>query len=265
MGVVIMLLRWERAVMEHCSKDHRGTSFQSCQTEGMTTPPPGRAARTERRGDALSKPRIVGAAIEMLDAGGASALTFRALAARLATGSGAIYWHVANKDELLAAATEDVIARAMDQVIDRAEPRDAIRAIALGVFDAIDAHPWAGTQLAGEPWQDAMLHVFEKIGGQLQALGVPRAAQFDSVSAVVSYLIGLAAQYAAGARHVPRDTDRSDFLASIAAQWTSRLDRATHPFVHQVAAELPGHDDREQFLAGIDLILAGIETARGSR
>jgi hypothetical protein len=29
-----------------------------------------------------------------------------------------------------------------------------------------------------------------------------------------------------------------------------------------MAAQLPGHDDREQFLAGIDLILAGIATAR---
>jgi hypothetical protein len=29
-----------------------------------------------------------------------------------------------------------------------------------------------------------------------------------------------------------------------------------------VAAQLPEHDDREQFLAGIDLILAGMETVR---
>ncbi len=71
--------------------------------------------RTERRADALSKERIVEAAIEILDADGESALTFRALAARLATGSGAIYWHVANKNELLAAATDDVIARVMTE------------------------------------------------------------------------------------------------------------------------------------------------------
>jgi len=32
--------------------------------------------------------------------------------------------------------------------------------------------------------------------------------------------------------------------------------------VHQVAAQLREHDDREQFLAGIDLILAGITTVR---
>jgi hypothetical protein len=35
-----------------------------------------------------------------------------------------------------------------------------------------------------------------------------------------------------------------------------------YPFVHQVAAQLPEHDDGEQFLAGIDLILAGITTVR---
>jgi hypothetical protein len=44
---------------------------------------------------------------------------------------------------------------------------------------------------------------------------------------------------------------------AVAAQWT-QLDPAQYPFVRQVAPQLPGHDDREQFLAGIDLILAGI-------
>jgi AcrR family transcriptional regulator len=47
--------------------------------------------RTERRTDALSKERIVETAIEILDADGESALTFRVLTARLATGTGAIY------------------------------------------------------------------------------------------------------------------------------------------------------------------------------
>ena len=118
----------------------------------MATP----AKRTERRTDALSKERIVEAAIEILDAEGESALTFRALAARLATGSGAIYRHVANKSELLAATTDDVIARVMTEVASGAEPREAIRAVALGMFDAIDAHPWVGAQLSREPWQSSV-------------------------------------------------------------------------------------------------------------
>jgi AcrR family transcriptional regulator len=216
-----------------------------------------RARRAERRTDALSKERIVAAAIEILDADGENALTFRALAARLATGSGAIYWYVASKSELLTAATGEVIAQVMTEVISGTEPQQAIRAMALGVFDAIDAHPWVGTQLSGEPWQDAILQILEGVGGQLQALGVPERAQFDCASALLNYILGLAGQYAAGARLLPRETDRSAFLGTVAARW-AQLDPAQYPFVRQVAARLPGHDDRDQFLAGINLILAGI-------
>ncbi|MGC1282080.1 MAG: helix-turn-helix domain-containing protein [Streptosporangiaceae bacterium] len=220
-----------------------------------------KAKRAERRTDALSRERIVAAAIEVLDAGGESALTFRELAARLATGSGAIYWHVASKNDLLTAATDDVIARVMTGVVSSAEPQEVIRAIALGVFDAIDAHPWVGTQLSREPWQATVLQILEGVGGQLHALGVPDRAQFDCASALVNYILGLAGQYAAAARLLPRETDRSAFLATIVARW-SQLDPAKYPFVHQVATQLPGHDDRGQFLAGIDLILVGITTIR---
>ncbi|MGC2774389.1 MAG: TetR/AcrR family transcriptional regulator C-terminal domain-containing protein [Bradyrhizobium sp.] len=217
--------------------------------------------RTDRRADALSKQRIVDAAIEILDADGESALTFRALSARLATGSGAIYWHVADKNDLLAATTDEIIARVMTDVLSGAEPREAIRAIALGVFDAIDAHPWVGAQLHREPSRPAMLQICEGIGGRLQALGVPDRALFDAASALVNYILGVAGQNAANARLIPRGTDRSAFLATVAAQW-AQLDPAEYPFVRRVATQLRDHDDREQFLAGIDLILAGIGTVR---
>ncbi|WAC58296.1 TetR family transcriptional regulator [Gordonia sp. SL306] len=217
--------------------------------------------RNERRSDALSKERIVEAAIEILDTDGESALTFRALTARLATGSGAIYHHVANKNDLLVAATDDVIARAVTDVAEETDPREAIRGIASGVFDAIDAHPWVGTQLSREPWQSAIMQIFEGIGQQLQALGVPERAQFNSASALVSYILGLAAQYSAGARLLARETDRSAFLATVTERWMQG-DPANHPFLRQVATQLPEHDDREQFLAGIDLFLAGVTTVR---
>jgi AcrR family transcriptional regulator len=222
-----------------------------------------RTQRAERRADALSKERIVEAAIEILDADGESALTFRALTARLATGSGAIYWHVANKDELLTAAANDVIACVMTDVASDAEPREVIRAVALGVFDAIDAHPWVGTQLSREPWQSAMLQIFEGIGGQLQALGVPERAQFDSASVLVNYILGVAGQNAANARLHAHESDRTAFLGTVAALW-AQLDSEEYPFLHQVATQLAEHDDREQFLAGIDLILAGITNSRSS-
>ena len=220
-----------------------------------------RTQRTERRADALSKERIVEAAIEILDAEGEDALTFRALAARLATGSGAIYRHVANKDELLAAATDGLITRAMAGVVSGAEPRAAIRSSALAVFDAIDAHPWVGTQLSREPWQPALVQIFEGLGRPLQALGVPARAQFDSATALVNYILGCAGQNAANARLFPGETDRSAVLAAVAARW-AQLDPVQHPFVRRMATELADHDDRQQFLAGVDLILAGMASVR---
>jgi AcrR family transcriptional regulator len=216
-----------------------------------------RAQRTTRRSDALSKERIVQAAIGILDADGESALTFRALAARLSTGAGAIYWHVDNKSDLLAAATDDVIARVMTDVVSDAQPREAIRVISLGVFDAIDVHPWVGTQLSREPWQSAMLQIFEGIGGQLPALGVPERALFDCASALVNYVLGVAGQNAANARIHAHGPGRAEFLGMVAARW-AQLDPEQYPFVHQVATQMSEHDDRDQFLAGIDLILAGI-------
>lgn len=212
--------------------------------------------RNPRRADALSKERIVEAAIEILDRDGQDALTFRALAARLATGSGAIYWHVANKRDLLAAATDHVFSRAMAGAVGETEPREAIRATALGVFDAIDTHPWVGTQLPTEPWS-ALLQLFENVGSQVQALGVPETAQFNCASTLVNYILGMAQQNAANARLVPQETQRTAFLAAVTARWTEH-DPAEYPFVHQVAAQLREHDDRDQFLAGVDLFLAGI-------
>jgi AcrR family transcriptional regulator len=222
-----------------------------------------KAQRTPRRADALSKERIIEAAAEILDTDGETALTLRALTARLNTGYGAIYHHVANKSDVLAAATDDVIARVMTGVVIDADPQEALRAVALGLFDAIDAHPWVGAQLSREPWRPALLEIYESIGRLLDALRVPERAHFDAAGALVNYVLGVAGQNAANARAAIAhgETDRSVFLATVAARW-SQLDPDKYPFVHKAATQLPEHDDREQFLAGVDIFLAGIATLR---
>ncbi|MFI5845738.1 TetR/AcrR family transcriptional regulator [Catenuloplanes sp. NPDC051500] len=210
-------------------------------------------ARTE----ALSRERIVGAAVELLDTAGENGLTFRALSTHLKTGAGAIYHHVANKDELLVAATDGVLARAMASDEAGGSPEDAIRALALAVFDAIDAHPWIGTQLTRTGSQPAMLRLFERVGGHLRALGVPAGTQFGAASALLLYISGVAAQNAAMARDAEPGLDRRAFLESI----STTPDPAAFPFLHAMSTQLRDHDDRTQFLTGIDLILAGVAAA----
>jgi AcrR family transcriptional regulator len=220
----------------------------------MTT----RTPRSTRRSDALSRDRIVEATIEVLDATGEAGLTVRALTAHLSTGRGAIYHHIVNKEELLAAAADDVMARVTAAAGDD-DPEQAIRALALGIFDAIDAHPWVGTQLSHEPWQPAVLRIWKSLGSQLQRLGVPGPARADAGSALVNYVLGAAAQYAAGARRVTSDADRKAYLQTLAAQWAQH---DPDPIVQDAASQLHEHDDREQFLAGVDIFLTGITARR---
>jgi AcrR family transcriptional regulator len=218
--------------------------------------------RTPRRTGGLSRELIVKTAAELLDADGETALTLRALTARLNTGYGAIYHHVANRSDLLAAATDDIIAGVMTSVVIDADPREALRAVALGLFDAIDAHPWVGAQLSREPWRPALLEVYESIGSLLDALGVPEQALFDAAGALMNYVLGVAAQNVANTRVLAdNDADRSAFLGTVAARW-SQLDPDKYPFVHKATTRLREHDDREQFLTGIDIFLAGIATLR---
>jgi AcrR family transcriptional regulator len=224
----------------------------------MTTKVRGRA----RREESLSRERIVEAAIELLDSSGEGGLTFRALSDRLATGPGAIYGHVANKSELVTAACDAVVARTMNARVAGRTPEAVIRELALGLFDTIDAHPWVGSALTLVPGQLAAVRMLEGIGQQVRALGVPRNSEWATVAALLSYILGVGGQNAAnGERARTRGMDRSAFLEALSITW-SELDPQVYPFTCSVAGQLPAHDDRADFLAGIDLILSGIESRR---
>jgi AcrR family transcriptional regulator len=228
----------------------------------MAKKPATRSQRAPRRTDSLSRELIIETATDLLDSGGESALTLRALTVRLSTGYGAIYHHVADKSDLLAAATDDIIGRVLSGAVTETDPRDTLRRLALGLFDAIDAHPWVGAELSRQPWRPALLDFYESIARLLDALAVPERARFDAAGTLMNYVLGVAVQNAANARHLAdSDTDRAAFLDAAAAQW-AQVNPSRYPFVHAAATQLREHDDREQFLAGVDIFLTGIAALR---
>ncbi|MEU1044163.1 TetR/AcrR family transcriptional regulator [Streptomyces sp. NPDC005897] len=229
-----------------------------------------RSRRSERRQEPLSRERIVEAAVALLDTVGERGLTFRALAEHLSTGPGAIYWHITGKAELLAAATDAVVAAAVtagpaDPADPADSPQDAIRAVALGLFDATEAHPWLAAQLATQlsrsPWGTVAPRIFESLGRPVRAMGVPEADWFTATSALMHYILGAAGQNAANSASAGPsgrgDVDRDEFLDTVSTAWEG-LDPEEYPFTRAVADQVRGHDDREQFLSGITLVLAGI-------
>jgi AcrR family transcriptional regulator len=220
-----------------------------------------KAHRSPRREESLSRERIIEASIGLLDSSGEVGLTFRALSDRLATGPGAIYWHIANKNDLLAAACDAVVARTMNETV-VTTPEATIRAVALGLFDVIAEHPWVGSALTGSPGLSPIVRILEPIGQQIRALGVPDEQQWASVGALMAYILGVSTQNAANGQLArTRGLDRSDFLEAVSTAW-SRLDPQAYPFARSVAGQIRDHDDRVDFLAGIDLILSGIKASR---
>jgi len=80
------------------------------------------------------------------------------------------------------------------------------------------------------------------------------------VFALMSYVLGVAGQNAANAqlaRRTQGGAGRAAFIDALATAW-SQLDPAAWPFTRGIAAQFRTHDDRADFLAGVDLILAGI-------
>ncbi|AGF72848.1 TetR family transcriptional regulator [Corynebacterium halotolerans] len=57
----------------------------------------------------LSRDSIIAAALEILDSFGLADMTMRRVASQLGVAPGALYWHVANKQELIAAIAERII------------------------------------------------------------------------------------------------------------------------------------------------------------
>ena len=211
-----------------------------------------------RRQRSLTREQIIDASIRLLDEGGEGGLTFQALSKLLATGPGAIYWHVADKSDLVTAACDEIIARTMEAKPAGASPEETIRALALDLFDAIDAHPWVGAALMSAPGQLPMVRIFERIGQQVRSLGVSAEHEWSAVSALLNYILGVAGQNAANAKLAGvQGLERASFLGEVAAAW-SALDPESYPFTRSVAAQLPAHDDRKDYLDGIGLLLRGI-------
>jgi AcrR family transcriptional regulator len=201
--------------------------------------------------------------VVLLDEAGAPALTFRALASRLGGGVASIYWYVASKEELLDRATDHVVAAVLATVEGQTgsdDPIDDLRVIAVTLFDAIVERPWlAAYFMRNTDVQGNSLRLYERLGQQTLRLDLTPRQRFHAVSAIVGVVVGTAADMG---QEPPQEVldgavDRGEFLGRYAARWRE-LDREEFPFVHEILDEFAAHDDKDQFLAALELTLDGL-------
>ncbi|MFI1991635.1 TetR/AcrR family transcriptional regulator [Actinoplanes sp. NPDC020271] len=212
-----------------------------------------------RRAEALSKDVVVRAAVDLLDEHGERGLTFKLLTERLQTGAGAVYWHVANKDELVLLAADHVIGGALAGLGPEpgADAETRMRALALHVYDTLDRHSWAAPHVIAASTMPNTMLLLERIGGLLTETRLPAERHFALATAIFIYLTSVTAQDTARAATVEPGVDRDAMLGEEARRWAA-LDPARFPFVTRIAADLGHHSDRDQFVTGLDLLLDGL-------
>lgn len=110
---------------------------------------PATATATAAR-PALTASRVVEAAMAMADEGGVEALSMRRLAQKLGVEAMSLYHHIDNKDALLSAMVEGVVA-GFAPPRQNAEWRAELFRRATIARDQLRRHPWAGALLIARP------------------------------------------------------------------------------------------------------------------
>ena len=147
-----------------------------------------------KSGGALTRERIVAAAIEEIDARGLAAFSIRNLAARLGVYPTAIYWHIASRNLILAEVVGHVLADADPG--GGLEWRDFLRRLFGHYRTAIKAHPnvapLVGAHLVGNA--TIPFSFVESVLAKLGEAGFAGEALVDAYNTVVAALVGFITQ-----------------------------------------------------------------------
>lgn len=141
----------------------------------------------------LHKRDVVDAATTLLDSYGIADLTMRRLARELDVSPGALYWHFANKQELLGAVAD----RVLDSVDDvPGDWRDRMTEICARLRDALLSHT-DGAELVSASFaagqSEAMVRVLAALVNAATDAGVDPAHAELAARTVVYYVLGFTA------------------------------------------------------------------------
>ena len=141
------------------------------------------------------------------------------------------------------------------------DPIDDVRTIAIAFYGATVDRPWLGAYfLRDAGTQPNGMVLYDRLGRQLMRLDLTPKQQLDAVSAVMAYVIGVAADRGQDPPPEVRDgrVSREEFAQRFRDEVRELSQEHGLVFFGHVADEFAAHDDAEQFRAGLDLLLAGL-------
>jgi AcrR family transcriptional regulator len=201
----------------------------------------------------LSRDRIVRAALALADESGVEAVTMRRLGDELGFEAMSLYGHVANKDDLLDAMLDVVLAEW--QLPGGGDWAESIRTSAQSVHDALRRHPWSARLLmTGSHLRPVRLQYMDRLLASLRDGGLDSAAAYHVYHLLDGFIFGYTLWEIAYTT-VPMDDEAVTRLMQM-IPWDDYPHLADHRDQHM--AEGP-HRDVSAFRVGLDLILDGLE------
>src|SRR5664279_1969393 len=150
------------------------------------------ATKRSQRHVPLTRERVLGAALKLADQGGIESLSMRKLGHELGVEAMAMYYHFANKDEVLDGIV-DLVFSEIDLPAGGADWRTAMRQRALSVRDVLSRHRWAiGLMESRANPGPASLQHHDAVIGSLRAGGFSMEMAAHAYSLLDSYIYGFA-------------------------------------------------------------------------
>jgi AcrR family transcriptional regulator len=223
-----------------------------------------RPRRKER--STLTREQIVTEALRLLDTEGIEALSMRKLAAGLGAGATSLYWHVANRDELIELVIDEIY-REVD-VPDAAgadDWRPATRRFAHSTRATILRHPWLVSVLdhvVAAHLGPNLTRVTERLLALFETAGFPLREADRAASAVSSYVLGVSVSEAAWRNRLAR-------RGQTAEDWIDEGMRVAegamedNPRLREVVTSIESEDAQasldEDFDYGLERMLDGLQ------
>jgi AcrR family transcriptional regulator len=215
--------------------------------------PPTGAARPR-----LSRDRVLRAALSVADSGGLASLTIRSLAQELGVKPMSVYYHVANKDEILAALV-DIVFDEILLPVPGGNWRSEMRKRAHSAREVLARHRWAiGLLESRSNPGPANLRHHDTVIATLRAAGFSAEMTAHAYALLDSYIYGFALQEASLPFKGPESA------ADVAGPIVQRMAEGEYPHLLQMATSYylqPGYDFADEFGFGLELVLDGLDKA----
>jgi len=216
---------------------------------------------------ALSRDRVLRAAVQLADSGGISAVTMRRLAEELGAEAMSLYHHVANKEQVLDGIV-DVVGVEINEAAARvalpsAGPdwKKAARVRILAAREVLLRHPWATAVIESRTnASPAILLHMDALVGIMRDGGFSHDLTHHAMHALGSRALGFSHElFTPGG---PSTGEPDPVLAGMAARLPNLIGMLSEVAHDDPDSTLGWCDDQTEFEFGLDIVLDGLDRLR---